>query len=236
MGLVRTCLEPFLDLLYPPRCLLCGRLGPDYLCSFCLDGILTPLPEPICARCGHPRPIEACFRCEALSPAFVRARACGLYDDDLREAIHLFKFRNRPMLANSLGHLMSDYARGHSKELGDLRFDAIIPIPMYRARERVRGYNQSTRLATVVGSDLGIPVHNRLLSRDRPTPPQVGLNLDDRLKNLAHAFTAKAELATGKRFLLIDDVSTTGSTFREAAAALKAAGARAVYCLALAGE
>ena len=42
------------------------------------------------------------------------------------------------------------------------------------------------------------------------------------------------ELVEGRVCIVVDDVTTTGATFEEAKRALTTAGARAVYCIALA--
>ena len=106
---------------------------------------------------------------------------------------------------------------------------------MHSARQRVRGYNQSERLARVLGQELRLPLLPNTLVRARPSHPQVGLSADARRTNLHGAFSVKRpEAVQGQTLLLIDDVVTSGSSLHECAAALKAAGASAVYALTLA--
>jgi len=190
---------------------------------------------PFCPLCGHTLTGSRCTNCAAQTPAFRRCRSLGVYGGVLRHAIQQFKYRDRSQLAGPLGCLLAAYARVHASDLNGLRFDALLPVPMHSVRQRVRGYNQSERLARVLGEELSLPLLSRALVRVRPTRPQVGLSAEARRTNLHGAFTVKQpDLVYGKMLLLIDDVATTGSSLHECAATLNAAGAQAVYALTLA--
>lgn len=235
-ALIGEIATPVLDLLFPPRCFVCQALGErSGLCETCAAAI-TRVPEPWCGRCGRPLGDRAtCYNCKICKPTFVRCRAWGLYEGVLRDAIHRFKYRDRPGLAEPLGARLADYARSQSAALNKLQFDAVIPVPMHPIRQRQRGYNQAERLARVVARDLGLAVQTHWLLRTRATRPQVGLSADIRATNLKDAFRASSEV-TGKTVLLIDDVTTTGSTLNACAATLTRSGATAVYALALAAD
>ena len=230
---VKIGLNAALDLVFPPRCILCDRFGPDCLCAACASKMPVALPEPTCPRCGHPRESLPCGECLSDPPSFVSAVAAGAYKGGLQDAIHWLKYRDKPQLAEPLGRMLAEFAQRERALLGGLAFDAIIPVPLHPARLRVRGYNHAERLARVVGREVGLPVRADLLRRVRKTHPQVGLDGDARRKNLAGAFRASDD-AAGLALLLLDDVSTTGATQREAAKTLKESGAEAVYCLTLA--
>jgi len=228
--------DPFLSLLYPPRCLVCRALGESGLCAACLTQIL-PVMLPACQTCGQTIPADAggCLHCRLRRPAYERARAMGAYEGTLRAAIHHFKYNDRPQLAAPLGRSLAAFARDHAPDLNDLRFDALLPVPMHPVRRRLRGYNQSERLARVVASHLGLPLLLDTLVRTRATRPQVGLDRDARLTNLQGAFAVRRpEAVEGKTLLLVDDVVTTGSSLYECTLALRAYGAKAVYALTLA--
>lgn len=231
-----TVFDSVLSLVYPPRCFVCRTLGSaSCLCPQCAAAI-TPIPDPKCHLCGHPcGDSRQCSNCHFRRPAFVRGRALGGFGGVLRDAIHRFKYQDRPGLAEPLGQKLGVFARAEAASLHDLQFDALLPVPMHPIRKRLRGYNQSERLAQVVAREIGLPLQVTLLLRSRPTRPQVGLSGKSRQTNLHGAFAAPrpAEVAD-KTLLLIDDVTTTGATLNECAAALKAAGAKAVYALTLA--
>lgn len=161
------------------------------------------------------------------------ARAAALYhaDGTLRQAILLFKYGGRRTFARHFGRLMVDAA----EQLFDPReFDLLIPVPLYRSRERARGYNQAALLAKEVGRGFGLHVARRILRRIRATEAQSG-GRREREDNVEGAFAVtRPERVKDKRLLLIDDVLTTGATAAECAKTLLAAGAAevGVYTLA----
>lgn len=112
--------------------------------------------------------------------------------------------------------------------------DLILPIPLHPNRQKKRGYNQSDLLAKDLGTYLDLEVDFKTIRRIRHTPPQVGLNAEERLSNVAGAFVVFSQKIVGKDILLIDDVCTTGATMAAAAQALFEAGATSVsgYCVA----
>ena len=235
MFAITALLDPFLTLLYPPRCLVCRVLGESGLCLHCLSQI-SPVAPPACPTCGQSLGGEShCFHCTVRRPAFTQVRSLGAYDGVLRATIHQFKYRDRPQLAVSLGKALASCARTQAADLNGLRFDALLPVPMHPVRRRLRGYNQSERIARVAAAELNLPLLTDALTRTRATRPQVGLSAEARRRNLSGAFSvSQAEKVFGKTLLLIDDVITTGSSLHECALVLKAHGARAVYALTLA--
>ena len=231
--MLAACADAFLSLLYPPRCAVCRTLGTQsVLCGPCASQI-APINAP-CPFCGHADGELHCRRCRTYPPAFDGTFALGTYDGVLKAAVHRFKYRDRPQLAEPLGILLAHRARPTiDREWVDI--DALLPVPMHPARQRVRGYNQSARLARVLSRELRLSMETNLLTRPRPTKAQVGLTGDSRRANLSGAFgVPRPDAVQGRCLLLIDDVSTTGATLSECASALKQSGADAVYCLVLA--
>ncbi|MGQ9696952.1 MAG: ComF family protein [Armatimonadota bacterium] len=222
-----------LDLVYPPVCCVCDRVGDDYVCQSCIQ-LVSPVPEPHCDVCGQPYVLGICPECTAQPPAFLRARAAALFDGVLRDAIHALKYEARPNLAAPLGKLLSAYVLAHPEPT---EVDAVVPVPLHRQRERRRGFNQSALLAQHIADVLGVPLLERVLIRCANTPPQVGLDRAQRRTNVASAFQVPdTSQVAGLRLLLVDDVMTTGATCGAASEALLAAGARSTQVLTLARQ
>jgi ComF family protein len=111
----------------------------------------------------------------------------------------------------------------------DLEADVVVWVPLHWRRYLGRGYNQAERIARPLGHALGLPVR-RALVRRRATPAQTSLARAERAANLRGSMRARLDLS-GQRVLLVDDVFTTGSTMRAAAASLGDAGATRITAL-----
>jgi ComF family protein len=149
-------------------------------------------------------------------------------EGQLRELVHLYKFRGRAGIAWELGPLLGRLAE---EELsGPLKEAACVThVPIAPARWRERGFDQSELLARRTAEWLGLPFES-LLERCKETSPQTGLPGHQRRRNLQGVFGLRSgrEGIEGARVLLVDDVLTTGSTASACARALRKAGAEAV--------
>jgi ComF family protein len=114
--------------------------------------------------------------------------------------------------------------------------DVVVPVPLHAKRLRERGFNQALILAEKTASIYNRPIEE-CLDRHRDTMPQWFLNRSQRLENLRDAFRARDGFKfSGRSFLLIDDVCTTGATLENCAEALLRAGAKNVYAFVLARD
>jgi ComF family protein len=172
--------------------------------------------------------LDHCGPCAAVPPAFEWARAGGVYAGPLREAIQRFKFARKPALARPLAALILEQWGARVPPL-----DAVLPVPLARARERQRGFNQAALLAERVARGLGARLESRWLGRARDTAPQTDLDVAQRRTNVRGAFVASSAVA-GLDVVLVDDVLTTGATASECARVVRAAGARSVGVLTVA--
>jgi competence protein ComFC len=239
---VRTAWDGFLDLVYPPRCLICERYDSPVVCDSCYAAF-TPIPEPTCAVCGHPvQETSPCRNCDAAEESggwgFVLARAAGIYEGPLRAGIHALKYNRCELLGPALGtHLanrcLADELLPRSVQKS---LHGVLPVPIHSSRQRKRGYNQARLLAAPVAEMLGVPLLPETLLRIRKTQSQVELSAAGRRKNLQPEYFAvpNSGLIQGKNLLLIDDVMTTGTTASVCAAALRNAGAAQIYVVTLA--
>ncbi|MFB0528132.1 MAG: ComF family protein, partial [bacterium] len=172
-----------------------------------------------------------------ISLSLERIWSIAVYDGVLKKLIHQFKYKEKRYLANPLGKLMVDFVEEYLREE---RFDYIVPIPLEKARQKKRGYNQAELLAGVLGEAVNKPILTNLVERRKKTKPQFGLNREERFENLFGAFeisqSGKGDIPTiaGKTVLLLDDLATTGATLDECAKVLKGVGVSEVYGLVLA--
>lgn len=113
----------------------------------------------------------------------------------------------------------------------------LMPVPLEKRKLKSRGYNQAEELANALSQILKVPVLSRNLIKIKKTAPQIKLTAIQREENLQDAFSIKSpsEFA-GKKVFLVDDVYTTGSTMEACATALKEAGAKQVWGIAIARE
>ncbi len=224
---LRTAGRALLDLIYPPRCAGCGRVG-DLLCEICLAQF-EPIRPPVCQHCGRPIPHEGlCRTCQHTPSPLDGIAAAAVFAPPLRDVIHTFKYNNGRGLATPLAQQMAV-----AWQQGELSADLIAPVPLHAARLAERGYNQSALLARALGPAVGVPVAETLLARQRATLPQVTLGAEARRQNVSGAFVCRGDVA-GRRIVLVDDVCTTGATLEACAAALKASGAGNVWAFTLA--
>ncbi|HEY8813455.1 MAG TPA: double zinc ribbon domain-containing protein [Candidatus Dormibacteraeota bacterium] len=210
-----------LDLLLPPRCGGCGRLGSLY-CDSCRRRTRR-LEEPICGRCGaeveHTR--SSCG-CRARIRRLTRLRSAAAYEGPLEKALHRFKYEGRRPLAGPLALLLAERL-----VVDGLAAEAVTWVPLHERRRRRRGYNQAELLGRELARLCGLPALAGLV-RLRDTPAQVGLDRLRRQANVAGAFRWEGKELARRSLLLVDDVATTGATLEACAGALKAAGAGAV--------
>lgn len=224
LGRVR---EHLLDVLLPQDCLLCaGPAGGETLCPACLAELPT-LPAPGCPRCAQPTPNgETCGRCLRRPPHFDRLLAAFPYAFPIDRLLQHYKYGHQLALARWFGTRLSTAA-------SKLEADLIVPMPLHPRRMAERGFNQAIEIARPLARHSGIPLATDLCQRQRETPPQEGLSLRQRHRNLRNAFACRADL-TGKRILLVDDVVTTGASANECARTLRLHGAAQVSVIAVA--
>lgn len=216
-----------LDLIYPPQCPGCGRVGVLF-CERCRWQVQV-YPTDVCIRCGQPLLVRGlCPACASGAAPLDAVYPATVFVHPIRQAIHAFKYEGVRDLAGPLAEWLAAAWQSHG-----LAADLIAPVPLHRKREAERGYNQSALLARELGQRVGVPVAPAELVRTVQTRPQVGLSRAERRANTADAFRCAGKV-TDLRIVLIDDVCTTGATLEACAAQLKAAGAAQVVGLTVA--
>jgi ComF family protein len=204
--------------IVPPLCSVCGR---PFLQ---LGGAQSPSNE---ATANDDAPSGSlCGTCRERRPAFSYARAAAAFSDVVREALHAFKFGGRRAIAGPFAELLAEAATACPAVA---RVDLLVPVPLHRGRQRERGFNQASLLATRLGRRLGIAVAEGVIVRTVPTRAQTELTGEERRRNVRGAFAVRRpQQVAGLHLLLIDDVMTTGATAEACAdAALRASASTA---------
>lgn len=233
---IRTLTTGIRTLFYPPHCGSCGcrfEEGNDEeaLCTACRTSILPP-SEHSCPVCSHPMEGHLhCTNCEGRRWNLSVIVAGCRYEGLARELIQRFKYGRDQSLMRPLGDLMLSAL--DDPRLAGKKFDAIVPVPLHPVREREREFNQAALLAKRLAWHLDLPVFHSL-KRIRITSPQAGFDRSHRLKNLEGAFEIRRPVEEGATILLVDDVTTTGTTLNSCAAALMEAGAGEVCAVTVA--
>lgn len=217
--LARGISEDFKQLLSPPLCLGCDSdLAPNdpIFCQSCLGELKSRCLGfgPLCPFCGrHDFIGKNCRFCHADPP--LRLYYWGRYDGELVKYITSFKFRG----VLELGRRLTEEAvSGLIRRLDENHYDYVIPVPLYKSRQRKREYNQSGIIAKKIAEILESEYISESVFRVRSTKQQAKIKDDDkRWINVKDAFSL-AEGAfdfAGRRILIVDDIVTTGATIYE---------------------
>ena len=211
-------LSRLLALLFPPKCILCRKL-------------LKKDETDLCAGCRKNTPEYSLVKRDI--PHVARWTALWYYKDNVRNSVLRFKFSNAQHYAQPYGqllgmHILKTFPEG---------FDLVTWVPTGNKRIKKRGYDHARLLAAAVATELGVSA-TPLLHKIRQTPPQSSLStFEQRRKNVADAYAVTdAALLKGKRILLLDDVITSGASCAECSKELRKAGAKSVFCAAIAAK
>jgi ComF family protein len=220
-----------IDLVYPPRCSLCGR-GGDFLCASC-EAQLPRASGRRCDQCWLPLPRAAeCAACHRRPLALASLRSALRYEGDVRRLVHAFKFGGQSCLAPSLTRPLIECYASQALEA-----DMLVPVPLTGTRRRLRGYNQAGLLAKQLSRSTGLPLLEPLRRRRYAGPQSRSASADERRRNVQGAFSvARPAEVAGARVLVVDDIATTCATLDACARVLLEAGATAVMALTLARE
>ena len=232
-------LTPLIDLVFPPRCPLCGdALGEQGgLCTACWSKLVIP-GEPACALCQRPLGdafaaswdggeggSATCAPCLQSPPQHDGIAAATLYNPASRDLVLAFKHGRRVALGALLGRLMAARVGALAGEW------LVVPVPLHRWRLWKRGFNQSALLGRPIAATPGRTLAVDALVRTRATPSLGGLGRTDRAKALRGSIAVNPAWASrlrGCQVLLIDDVMTSGATSDACVRALRRGGATKV--------
>jgi ComF family protein len=226
-----------LDLVFPPGCVSChGLVEPEAgdaraeglrnLCVNCRRRIIV-VSEPHCTTCGHPFFGEmaeniGCAHCETLQPVFREGRTATLLQGPMRDLVLAFKYHRAVYALRDMRAIVR--ANPHFRSF--LAGARLVPVPLHPRKRRDRGFNQAELLAELFAREVeGATVHP-ILRRKIDTRTQTRLDRAQRQANLENAFALapRVSVEAGHRYVLVDDVFTTGATLNACAKVLQDAG------------
>ncbi len=245
-------LDKLFNVVFPSSCLVCRKAteGNAAICEECFAGIKIN-SALFCGKCGARLPTG-----QAGAPSVVQlggtkagrtivkktchedfpyllGAATDYADEAVKNLVHVLKFKCVKSAAEPLTQLLVRYAENLRLPLAN---HLIIPVPLSGRRLRERGFNQSELIAKIFAAHFGLPMETKNFLRIKNSKAQSETkNLGERRENVKGCFAVRnPELLRGKKIILIDDVTTSGATFLEAALALKSTGARKITALAVA--
>ena len=196
------------NLVFPPCCLHCGRVDYDF-CHHCQQALLSLPIDPIRVNAVDEIPIMATYYHEGI----------------LQAAAQALKYQGQVELGSILAKRLVA-----TLKTTNWQFDTVIPVPLHTSRLAKRGYNQAKEISLPFANLWGCDHNDSAIMRQKNTQSQVTLTREERQTNLEEAFVAQSPtLLHGKSVLLVDDVTTTGSTLQACAHAARMAGAQQVY-------
>lgn len=207
--MIFSIIQSIANFLFPLRCNNCGKSG-SALCNTCLAS-LAPTPLSI-----------------------GRVHSIYSYKSPLvKKLIKSIKYsRNTTALSVLIDHAHSTY--NDFLKTYPTTEKVLVPIPKHSTKEKVQGYNQSTKIAQALSRTLHIPLAI-VLTKPKYTQPQAQISdRVQRLQNVSHTMQASEQLSPHILYIVIDDVYTTGATITEAFRALKENGATTVCAITLA--
>ncbi len=209
-----------IDLFFAPFCCSCGDRAADSDLPFCKDCIKDFQVSLVkdCPECGCKR--KSCSCEKSLNTVFL------FYYDTPEEKRIILNLKQNPdkRTARFLGKLLAEKVK-KEKNAG---FDCVAYVPRSPKNVRTHGGDQAKLIAAGVAEGLGSPLKPLLLRKEKRGTDQKLLDAVERRKNVKNVFFPSAEASLYRRVLLIDDVTTTGSTIDECADILREAGVKQV--------
>jgi len=230
----------FYSMIFPPYCVSCEKRIENedtVLCTSCVKNIVLH-SSLFCPFCGAriPPGEKICH----INVGYILGAATSYEQKTVRDLVHALKYNETQEGAILVAYIMFEYLK-RVLPLSSLDFSdyIAIPIPLYKRKERARGYNQSLLIAKELkkifkAHGLGFPeIYENIITRNLHTLSQTECrNVQERKKNISGCFTIpNKELVENKNIILIDDVHTTGATIGEATRTLKQCGAKRILAL-----
>ncbi len=232
-----------IDIIYPKKCVVCKQIF-DYgesnkgICDKCIKIFEKPKGN-VCEICGRETENRRCSVCSKVLSGklygdkkiyFTKNYPLFLYNDATKIIIFDLKYNKKLYTISGFESIIKDGL----KEIDLSCIDIVMPIPMYKKKEKIRGFNQAKIFAKIVCEMTGLEYNDKELLRIKNTTAQNNKSLRGRYENIEGCFKVlDSNKIKGKTILLIDDIYTSGSTINISSKELINNGAKEVYSLTL---
>lgn len=209
------------NILFPNRCVCCGRVMADKtaICDDC-KGKLPLIEDDRCPRCGSGK--ERCS-CTPIVNHYDRITAPFYYESAAKGMVMKIKHHCDGISADMAAAFISEECKRSFR----IHFDAVTCVPTDMGKFVKRGYNPAALIAKRLAKNMDLPFEEFLKKRFTPGSQKKKDRLK-RLESISGAYKIKGNVS-GKNILLVDDVKTTGATINECSRILKENGAAKVY-------
>ena len=222
-------LEFVLNFLFPPVCGICGKINKEWLCTNCEKRLERYQKEKYIQNFNNNK-----LKNYEENRYFDELFYIFEYKNLIRKLLLQYKFSDKSYLANFWVNVILK-----SKKMNEIfkNYDIMIPVPMEKNKEQIRGYNQTKLITDIIYKLNKINVFNNILIKTKKTQTQSTLSLEKRYQNIENAFEVKNEqLIKNKKIIIFDDIYTTGATVNEISKILKKAGAKKILVLVIAKD
>lgn len=205
----------------------------DWLCDKCFSGF--KIASLSCVGCGREQPRgRTCLDCRRLI-SLTGVISVGKYESPLlRRGVYWLKFKGIKDVAKPLANLMISRMAAISPLQQLQQSAALVPVPLHKRRILERGFNQSLELCEIINQGLKIPVWD-IVERTKQTWTQAKLPDAQRSDNVKDAFKIKADTKISRsKLIIVDDVTTSGSTLDAVAKVLRVKGVKEIWGLTIA--
>ena len=214
-------LEKIQNIIYPPKCGICGKIDKEYICKKCQKKLET----------------EAIWQKEEIQNPYIffcELNSIFQYQGTIREKIIDYKFNEKSYIYVTFVNFLLK----NKKIFENIKkYDTIVPVPISPKRQKERGYNQSLLIAREIAHKTNLELMNNCLIKTKNIIEQSKLNKEDRAQNIYGVYELKnKQLVENKKILLIDDIYTTGSTVNECSRILRKANPEKIGVLVLAKD
>ncbi len=234
-------------IIYPPICVSCNNViklsknfDESFICENCLrDAREYIQTEDLCIKCSKPIDIKSkqqvkeqkCEYCLEFEDDFYFEKNISVieYNSYFAKMLRKFKFGYNKNVSSAFVKILENYLIDNKEIFNE--YDYITCVPIYKNREKFRGFNQSELLGVKICEIVDKPFNKNILIKIKNTYPQTTVPQNERKNNIKDAIVLSDKYdIKDKRILLVDDVFTTGSTLNECAKILKENGCRNVSC------